>query len=178
MTRRPRRNPLPGHPAFTLVEVLVAVAILAILAALSIGNYDRIVASAQQAICASHMRSIHTALNLYLQDHKDVWPQAPEIAREKQWEKFWLDTLAPYGIREKTWQCPTIRSLTRAGGDDATRIHYAPSTFDATPGIARRWPTQPWLIERANVHGQGPIICFPDGSLKPLNKVLAEQGLL
>jgi hypothetical protein len=25
---------------------------------------------------------------------------------------------------------------------------------------------------------EGPIICFPDGSLKALNKVLAEQGLL
>ncbi len=178
MPQIPRFPRSAATRAFTILEILVAVAIVGILGVLAMGNYDKILASAQQAVCASRMRSIHTALNLYLEDHKAVWPQAPEIAQEKEWERFWLGALAPYGITEKTWQCPTIASMVRAGGHDATRIHYAPSTFDATPGIARRWPTQPWLIERANAHGQGPIVCFPDGSLKPLNKVLAEQGLL
>ena len=162
--------------AFTLVETLIVVAILCILAALAIGNYDRIVASAQQAVCASHMRSIHTALNLYLQDNKNVWPQAPEITQERAWEDFWIDTLRPFGIGEKTWQCPTINAILRAAGREATKVHYAPTRFDTTPGIAYRWPTQPWLIERANAHGQGAIICFPDGSLQPLRKFLASQG--
>ena len=49
--------------------------------------------------------------------------------------------------------------------------------FTAEPGIATRWATQPWLIERASVHKHGPHICFPDGSVKSFNKVLAEQGL-
>jgi len=170
--------PTTARSAFTLIEVLAAMLVIAILATLVIGNYDRIVLTAQQAICASRMRSIHTALNLYLQDNKDIWPQAPEIQQEKQWEDFWLKTLTPFGISEKSWQCPTIQSLVRRGGDEATRVHYAPSTFDDTPGIARRWPTQPWLIERADVHGQGPLICFPDGSIKPMRRVLYEQGLI
>ena len=33
------------------------------------------------------------------------------------------------------------------------------------------------LIEMADAHGQGPLICFPDGSVKPFAKVLAEQGV-
>jgi type II secretory pathway pseudopilin PulG len=157
---------------------MVAVAIVAILVALLAGNYDRIVLAAQQATCTSRMRSIHHGLNLYLQDNKDIWPQAPEIKREKAWEAFWLQTLLPFGVEAKTWQCPAIKSLVRRGGDDATSIHYAPSTFDDTPGIARRWPTQPWLIERADVHGQGPLVCFPDGSIKSMRRVLYEQGLI
>lgn len=56
-------------------------------------------------------------------------------------------------------------------------IHYTPTMFDDKPGTARRWPTQPWLIERADAHGNGALICFTDGSIKPFNKVLADQGL-
>jgi hypothetical protein len=48
--------------------------------------------------------------------------------------------------------------------------------FPAQPGSATQWATHPWLIERANVHRDGPHICFPDGSIKSFNKILAEQG--
>jgi hypothetical protein len=56
-------------------------------------------------------------------------------------------------------------------------LHYMPAMFDATPGIARRWSTQPWLVEIANAHGQGALVCFPDGSVKSFNQILSEQGL-
>jgi len=173
--------PVPSalrRQAFTLLELVVATSIVLILAALLIGNYERIVSSAQQAVCTSHMRSIHGGLALYLQDHRDVWPQAPDMRQERLWENFWLSTLEPCGISARTWQCPTIRGLVRSGEVDSPKIHYAPSMFDATPGIARRWPTQPWLIERADAHGLGPLVCFPDGSIKPMRRVLMEQGLI
>jgi type II secretory pathway pseudopilin PulG len=161
--------------AFTQLELLAAVAIIAILAALLIPNYQGIVLKAQEAVCKSHMRSIHVALANYLQDHRDIWPQGPYPQEKLAWETFWLATLKPYDISEKTWQCPTLK---RALADQpGYKLHYTPSMFDATPGIARRWSTQPWLIERFGVHGQGPLICFPDGSIKPMQRVLAEQGL-
>lgn len=163
---------------FTLLEVIVALSIVGILAALAIGNYERIVASAQQAACASNMRSIHHGLGLYLQDNKDVWPQGPDIMQEKAWEQFWLQALEPLGVAPRTWQCPTIRGMLRSRDNEATKVHYVPTGFDPTPGIARRWPTQPWLIERADAHGQGPLICFPDGSIRPMQRVLYEQGML
>jgi len=164
--------------AFTILEVVIVLVVVAILIALAIGNYERIIASAQQAACASNMRTIHNGLGLYLEDNKDVWPQGPTVVQEQAWEKFWLSVLEPVGIAPRTWQCPTIRGLVRSRKDEATKVHYAPTTFDDTPGIARRWPTQPWLIERADAHGQGPLICFPDGSIKPMQRVLYEQGLL
>ncbi len=154
------------------------IAVVGILVALMIGNYDRIIASAQQAACTANMRSIHHGLGIYLEDNKDVWPQGPDILQEKAWEKFWVETLEPLGVAPRTWQCPTIRAIVRSGKDEATKVHYAPTTFAATAGIARRWPTQPWLIERADAHGLGPLICFPDGSIKPMQRVLHEQGLL
>lgn len=160
---------------FTILEVLAAVLIIAILAALLIPNYQGIVLKAQEAVCKSHMRSIHVALANYLQDHQDVWPQGPYPKEKVAWETFWLATLRPYDISENTWQCPTLKRA--LSGDPGYQLHYVPSMFDATPGIARRWSTQPWLIERFGIHGQGPLIGFPDGSIKTMQRILAEQGL-
>jgi type II secretory pathway pseudopilin PulG len=165
--------------AFTLVELIAAILLVLILAVLLVPNYQPIVTSAQGIICASQMRSIRVALDGYLQDHKMVWPQGP-APQEPGWAQFWLSTLEPYDIPERTWQCPTIRGMIATGRaplDPNLKLHYVPTMFDATPNIAYRWSTQPWLIEMADAHGKGPLICFPDGSVKPFSKVLAEQGV-
>jgi prepilin-type N-terminal cleavage/methylation domain-containing protein len=163
---------------FTLLEILVVLLIVAILSLLIIPNYSRIVAAAQEVICASHMRSIRVALGNYLQDHGNVWPQPEPGLEGAPLQKFWFATLQPYGISEKTWQCPTIRHALREEGQTGDfGMHYVPTQFNATPNIANRWTTQPWLIEAANAHGKGPLICFPDGTVKSMSKVLAEQGV-
>jgi len=163
--------------AFTLLEIVAVLLILSILALLLIPNYSRIVSAAQEVICASHMRAIRVGLDGYLQDNAGIWPQPPPDAEGAALRGFWLQALRPYDISASTWQCPTIRHYLK----DETQaedfgMHYVPTLFDATPNIARRWTTQPWLIEAADAHGKGPLICFPDGSIKPLFKVLAEQG--
>lgn len=164
--------------AYTLLEVVIVLLIISILSLLLVPNYPRIVAAAQEVICASRMRSIRVALGDYLNDHGNVWPQPPPGAEGAELEGFWLRTLEPYGISKSTWHCPTIRhALGRDGQTGDFAMHYAPTQFDSTPGIANRWSTQPWLIEAANAHGKGPLICFPDGSVKSMSKVLAEQGV-
>jgi type II secretory pathway pseudopilin PulG len=164
--------------AFTILELVAILAIIAILAVLAVPNFGRIIAAAQEALCASKMRSIRLAIDSYLQDNSQIWPQGPR-ADQPGWAPFWLDTLRPYGITESTWQCPAIRQMTRDQKlpPSLPVLHYVPTMFDATRGIAYRWPTQPWLIEAANAHGKGALICFPDGSVKPMDKVLAEQGI-
>jgi len=172
-----RADQLQRGSAFSILEIIAVLAIFAILMALAVPNFGRIMAGAQEAVCASRMRSIKTALDSYLQDHDQIWPQGPR-ADQPGWATFWLDALAPYGISESGWQCPTILQMTRAQEIPAGLpvLHYVPTLFDRTQGIAYRWATQPWLIEVANAHGRGALICFPDGSVKPFDKVLAEQG--
>jgi type II secretory pathway pseudopilin PulG len=165
-----------NSPGFTVLEVLAAVLIVLILSALLVPNIGRITAAAQEAICASHMRSIRVGLDGYLQDHGMVWPQGP-VPQEPGWASFWIRTLEPYDITPRTWQCPVIRGWQSAQGDPEFAIHYVPTMFDPTPNIANRWATQPWLIEMADAHGKGPLIAFPDGSVKSYFKVLAEQGV-
>lgn len=179
-TARPLAQVLKNRrtAAFSLLEIVAALLIVSILALLLIPNYSRIVAAAQEIICASHMRSIRIALGSYLDDHERIWPQPPPEAEGAELRKFWFEALKPYDISTNTWQCPTIRHTLRSEGvTDDFGMHYVPTQFNATPNIANRWSTQPWLIEAADAHGKGPLICFPDGSIKSMFKVLAEQGV-
>ncbi len=156
------------------MELLAAIALIVILALIAVPNLGKYLSRAGEARCAANMRSIVAGLHGYLLDNKNVWPQGPDPDTGPAWEDFWLGTFKPYGIDERTWQCPTTASRS---GPEGPQIHYLPTMFPATPGIANRWPTHPWLIEQENAHGNGTLICFPDGSVKSFDKVLAELGV-
>lgn len=165
--------------AFSLLEIIFVVAILVIVAALAIPEYPKWLAKASQAKCMANMRSLHVGLSVYLSDHENIWPQGPSPGQGPEWARFWIDTLETVDVPARTWECPAIhRMLGNPPRDQIsdTSIHYMPTMFDAKPGTAWRWPTQPWLVERADAHGNGALLCFTDGSIKPFNKVMAEQG--
>jgi len=171
---------LPGCRAFTIVELLAVVFLLLILISLAVPHYPKLIAKVQEVRCMANMRTIHAGLAGYLVDHEAVWPQGPSPAEGQLWSRFWLETLETYDVSRSTWQCPTIRGMMASMGVSAAEmpeLHYVPTMFTDTKGIAYRWATQPWLIERGDAHGRGALICFPDGSIKPFSKVLAEQGV-
>ncbi|HEV8604844.1 MAG TPA: prepilin-type N-terminal cleavage/methylation domain-containing protein [Tepidisphaeraceae bacterium] len=64
-------------PAFTLVELLVAIAIVAVLLAILLPALARIREAAQSAACLSNMRQLAVAVHLYAADHKDRLPFIP-----------------------------------------------------------------------------------------------------
>ncbi|HTW83427.1 MAG TPA: prepilin-type N-terminal cleavage/methylation domain-containing protein [Candidatus Sulfotelmatobacter sp.] len=64
-----------GERGFTLIELMVVVAIIAILAGILIPNFVNARAQAQTAACESNLRSIATSLELYYTDNQ-VYPTA------------------------------------------------------------------------------------------------------
>jgi hypothetical protein len=48
--------------------------------------------------------------------------------------------------------------------------------FDSKPGTARKWANMPWFIEIANVHGHGPLMILPDGSVHDYDIYTAQFG--
>lgn len=98
--------------------------ILAVLATLAMPQVDRLIARSESATCASHLKVIGTAVNLYVQDHDGRFPMIEgqegftyydeivetleQIRNEEGFEppKPLLETLAPYDVTERTLQCP------------------------------------------------------------------------
>ncbi len=72
----PFRNPKRRTPkTFTLIELLVVVAIIALLIAILLPALQRAKRQALQLKCATHMRSLRNAANLYAADNRDYIPR-------------------------------------------------------------------------------------------------------
>src|ERR1017187_6096001 len=74
MLIRRRANSMRASRAFTLVGLLVAIAVLAILTALLLSAFSRTKATAQAITCRNNLRQWGTATHLYAADHDDLLP--------------------------------------------------------------------------------------------------------
>lgn len=64
----------PDERGFTLIELMIVVAIIAILAGILIPNFVNARSQAQTSACMSNLRSIATALELLYADEQDYGP--------------------------------------------------------------------------------------------------------
>lgn len=111
---RPMKAPAPhtGAPgAFTLIELLMVIAIIALLASLTMPAIDGVKKHADSIACMGNLRGIGGAVNLYVQDHDNTYPEvepdpAHPIYPPAAGAKGMLETFAPYGVTEKVLRCP------------------------------------------------------------------------
>lgn len=165
--------------AYTFVEVLVSVGVLAVLIAIVGFSTKGWLGRAEGVRCTENMRSLHTSLASYIQD-RGHWPQEPpELVTATSpdvFEDWWIAELAPFGATERTWQCATIfKKISSKAKDGRPKVHYTPTMFDEKPFTPYRWSTQPWLIEIGNMHGRGALACFPDGSVRALDDIVPRR---
>jgi prepilin-type N-terminal cleavage/methylation domain-containing protein len=72
------------HSAFTLIELLIVVAIIAVLAAIAVPNFLEAQIRAKVARCKADMRTLATALESYHVDNG----RYPETYVNARWERF------------------------------------------------------------------------------------------
>ncbi|MCF6313352.1 MAG: type II secretion system GspH family protein [Verrucomicrobiales bacterium] len=152
--------------AFTLLELVVTITIIAVLATLSIPGFKSQRNKAETVVCMSHMRGLHVAFDSYMID-KNHWPQMPEAIflsdNDSDFWRWWILTMTPYGGDETFWLCPSDKVMKES--KDEYNGSYLPTRFDAKHHTPYRWANQPWLLERGNLHKKGAHILMLDGSI-------------
>lgn len=157
--------------AFTLIEIICSVAIIAILAALVTVSYRKVISASGGAKCISNMRSLHTSFTSYMSDN-GRWPQQPDFDLtsengQKNYGEWWTTTMKPYVASQSAWQCPSSVQLVGLSGVVPTwMITYTPTIFDALPNRPYQWPNMPWLVEVGSPHPSGGNVLYPDGSVR------------
>lgn len=137
-------------PAFTLVELLVAIAIIAILASFTMPAVGAMIESARSAKCTGNLRLIGIAVQQYVSDNDFRFPPIetvpPSLGNEG---RSALETLEPYSVTQNTLTCPSDV----AGPDTVARYgasyHFSPVLQDE-------------LASNVNIYGRRGIFQVPD----------------
>src|SRR5687767_9422946 len=69
---------LPHRSAFTLVELMVVVAIIVVLLALMMPAMENAIYQGELAVCGSRLKGIASASFMYAHDNKKRYPSRPE----------------------------------------------------------------------------------------------------
>lgn len=166
---------------FTLLEVMTVMVVLAILFVLAIPSFSYLRAKAERAKCVNNLHNLYAAGTAYLTDHGS-WPQIKsDDLEDPAYPQNWIAAFTPYKISRAGWICDTIQ---RALGNPPywesgqARIDYIGTPFDDTPNAPMQWPNHPWFIERGDVHGNGNLILFSNGSVRTLNEAKKDAQVL
>ena len=110
--------------AFTLVEILVVIAIIALLAVVSLSGYSVAIKHANCAACSTRMRAIGVAFMEYASDHDNQLP-----ARVQSGTK-WPALLLPYVQNPETYVDPGDMVASKVAPQDLVATSGAhPSSF-------------------------------------------------
>lgn len=101
---------------YSLIEILVVIAIIAIGATLVVPGLDRAKAGAQRSACVANLRQIGQASLLYHADRQTILPWYTHA------DGYWWQALSPYvGTDTKVFRCPVDKNFSEASEVDTER---------------------------------------------------------
>ena len=126
--------------AFTLIEILVVIAIIGLLAALLFPAFARARENARRTSCISNLKQIFLAHSLYKEDYDGVFaPCAYRNAQGAQVE--WPELFFPYVRNRQVFRCPSDSSSTQVSFGLNTLafadVEFAPQTGGFPLGTVR-----------------------------------------
>ncbi|MCX6935700.1 MAG: type II secretion system protein [Verrucomicrobia bacterium] len=121
--------------AFTLIELLAVISIIAMLAGMTTPSLQRVKAKAESTACLSNLRQIGTAVWLYIPDNGNKFPSINNPWGEQIFTNEnvtnMLGALGPYGLTAKVLACPSdLRSPDSRYRQYTNSYEYLPFSSD------------------------------------------------
>ena len=160
------------------MELVTVVLIIAILLAMLLPGFSYLKSRADRTKCLQNLRNIFVSTSVYIQDHGG-WPQIdPTTLNTPAYPEAWIKALEPYNLGTENWICPSVQrammnpDLSRK---ENRRVDYMGTPFGPERHLPFKHARQPWFIERGDMHGDGQLILFPDGTVQSLREVLRDS---
>lgn len=159
-----------ARAGFTLIEILVVVAIIAVLAAFLLPVLSKAKEKSRQTTCLSNQRQLFIAFDGATIDNQETFPGIDGAEDGSVWHK----ELAPQIKSTKIWRCPSAKSE-QGDMDYGLNVHLC-----GLSRAAMRDPVKTLVFADANGpliqtggeidakrHGDGYIAVFGDGHAEP-----------
>lgn len=174
-------NPRPRPSAFTLVEFLVAIAVLGVLAAILIPVVGGVRDSARESDCRSNLRQLASLYLLYVQDQGGKLLAASEGVQDGTYWQLELQEFVDADARQvqlKGVHCKALLAANPAvdGGDGVWRSTYGLNNYIGRGGV-NPGDTSTWGI---NYISQAPepsrTLLFADPALESPENTMVGVG--
>lgn len=153
---------------FTLLEMLIVLAVIAALVGIGIPVGRSVLASSREAACLSQIRSLGAALESYLQDHNQILPDLAMGRSSKSDELPVLETvLSSYVETPDAFKCPQdAREFEKSGSSYfwnhlQSGLHISRVAFF---GIKDRPDKIPLISDKEAWHPNGTNFLYADQS--------------
>lgn len=146
--------PFWRQDGFTLIELLVVIGIISLLSALLFPVFAQAREKARQAVCASNLKQIWVAVDLYAEDNNGIFPEGgdpSDLYAGSSPGTPWASViralpllpipLLPYVRDNKVWDCPDDFGYTEVGSNETVPLTASPSGF-AKYGMSYAYNTE------------------------------------
>ena len=116
---------------FTLIELLIVVGIIALLVSILLPSLAAAKRQAGRVVCQTNLHSLHRAMVLYTQAHRDVYPCAQDPVSNSPYYWLWMGR----GLRDSIWPqlgqrvSPDKPSVLACPTDPAAKGHYEATSY-------------------------------------------------
>lgn len=129
------------HRAFTLLELLVVISILALLSAILFPVFSRARENARRAACLSNMKQIGLGLTQYYQDYDERMPYQDSTGvanfadpTAAGWIPNWIYQLQPYTKSWTIFICPSTKRISPFPVGDSDASYFGNAVLLQHPG--------------------------------------------
>lgn len=120
---------------FTLIEVMIMLAVIGVLAGILLGVFSRIQEKGRSAVCQSNLHQIYLGMQQYVQDNDSRYPHA--------WESngsSWQHRIFPYIKNAQVFQCPSLAYLRKVPPSSYSPLNASDYTYNGVRLLIKELP--------------------------------------